>query len=99
MQRSLNVRVHFANSCLVSLLDGIFHYFTIVITVQVSLHGLFTVLQEHSLLCAFQDLGKVLAGVQVPPNENEQFQQFLEQLGFDYVEETDNEVYKRYIRG
>ena len=45
------------------------------------------------------DLGKVLAGIQVPPNENEHFQQFLDQLGYDYVEETENEVYKRYLRG
>ncbi|KAH7914155.1 tryptophan synthase beta subunit-like PLP-dependent enzyme [Hygrophoropsis aurantiaca] len=45
------------------------------------------------------DMGKVLAGIQVPPNESEQFGKFLDNLGYHYVEETDNEVYKRYLRG
>ncbi|THH10660.1 hypothetical protein EW145_g1170 [Phellinidium pouzarii] len=45
------------------------------------------------------DLGKVLAGIQVPPNENKEFDGFLEQLGYDFVEETENETYKRYLRG
>ncbi|EPQ57238.1 threonine dehydratase I [Gloeophyllum trabeum ATCC 11539] len=45
------------------------------------------------------DLGKVLAGIQVPPEESEQFEEFLRNLGYPYVEETENEVYKRYLRG
>ncbi|KAJ7647289.1 tryptophan synthase beta subunit-like PLP-dependent enzyme [Roridomyces roridus] len=45
------------------------------------------------------DLGKVLAGIQVPPEEHEAFAAFLKQLGYPYVEETDNPVYKRYLRG
>jgi threonine dehydratase len=45
------------------------------------------------------DIGKVLAGVQVPPNESEQFDLFLSNLGYRYVEETENEVYKRYLKG
>ncbi|OCH93773.1 threonine dehydratase I [Obba rivulosa] len=45
------------------------------------------------------DLGKVLAGIQVPPNDAGEFQAFLDKLGYPYVEETDNEVYKRYLRG
>ncbi|KAJ3480035.1 hypothetical protein NLI96_g8635 [Meripilus lineatus] len=45
------------------------------------------------------DLGKVLAGIQVPPNEAGEFDAFLRALGYPYVEETDNEMYKRYLRG
>lgn len=45
------------------------------------------------------DLGKVLAGIQVPPDESEQFDLFLSNLGYHYVEETQNEVYKRYLKG
>jgi threonine dehydratase len=41
----------------------------------------------------------VLAGIQVPPEESEQFDQFLKKLGYPYVEETENEVYKRYLKG
>ncbi|KDQ57479.1 hypothetical protein JAAARDRAFT_193801 [Jaapia argillacea MUCL 33604] len=44
------------------------------------------------------DLGKVLAGIQVPPNESAEFESFLKKLGYPYVEETENEVYKRYLR-
>ncbi|KAI0339879.1 threonine ammonia-lyase [Trametopsis cervina] len=44
------------------------------------------------------DLGKVLAGIQVPPNDNPDFEKFLENLGYPYVEETNNEVYKMYLR-
>ncbi|KAJ7703150.1 tryptophan synthase beta subunit-like PLP-dependent enzyme [Mycena rosella] len=45
------------------------------------------------------DLGKVLAGIQVPPAEYDAFDTFLTQLGYPYVEETENPVYKRYLRG
>ncbi|CAL1707270.1 unnamed protein product [Somion occarium] len=45
------------------------------------------------------DLGKVLAGIQVPPEQSNKFNEFLQRLGYPYVEETDNEVYKRYLRG
>ncbi|KAI0267117.1 tryptophan synthase beta subunit-like PLP-dependent enzyme [Gloeopeniophorella convolvens] len=44
------------------------------------------------------DLGKVLAGIQAPPEDSEQFDEFLRELGYPYVEETQNEVYKRYLR-
>ena len=45
------------------------------------------------------DLGKVLTGIQVPVEDYEQFQQFLDTLGYHYVEETNNAMYKRYLRG
>jgi threonine dehydratase len=44
------------------------------------------------------DLGKVLAGIQAPEDDTAQFDQFLRELGYQYVEETHNEVYKRYLR-
>ncbi|KAH7888662.1 tryptophan synthase beta subunit-like PLP-dependent enzyme [Phlebopus sp. FC_14] len=44
------------------------------------------------------DIGKILIGIQVPTEECDQFQEFLVQLGYHYVEETSNEVYKRYLR-
>ncbi|KAG6841896.1 hypothetical protein C0991_005626 [Blastosporella zonata] len=45
------------------------------------------------------DLGRVLAGIQVPPSDYPAFNEFLEKLNFAYVEETDNVVYKRFLRG
>jgi threonine dehydratase len=47
----------------------------------------------------FSDLGKVLAGIQVPPNEYDEFDAFLTKLNYIFVEETNNAVYKRYLRG
>ncbi|KAI0293198.1 tryptophan synthase beta subunit-like PLP-dependent enzyme [Russula brevipes] len=44
------------------------------------------------------DLGKVLAGIQAPEEDSTQFSEFLRELGYPYVEETHNEVYKRYLR-
>lgn len=52
-----------------------------------------------SLLNCTVDLGKVLTGIQVPLEDYDQFQQFLDDLGYHYVEETNNEMYKRYLRG
>ncbi|KAI0779494.1 threonine ammonia-lyase [Fomes fomentarius] len=45
------------------------------------------------------DIGKVLAGIQVPPADTAEFSQYLTKLGYPYVEETENEVYKRFLRG
>ncbi|KZT57720.1 threonine dehydratase I [Calocera cornea HHB12733] len=44
------------------------------------------------------DVGRILAGIQVPPAESKQFQEYLDNLKYEYVEETDNEVYKRFLR-
>jgi threonine dehydratase len=44
-------------------------------------------------------LGKVLAGIQVPPSDYDEFGEFLRKLKYTYVEETENEVYKRFLRG
>ncbi|KAG5726939.1 hypothetical protein E4T56_gene15169, partial [Termitomyces sp. T112] len=45
------------------------------------------------------DLGRVLAGIQVPPSDYPAFDEFLEKLNFAYIEETENVVYKRFLRG
>ncbi|KAI8915309.1 tryptophan synthase beta subunit-like PLP-dependent enzyme [Powellomyces hirtus] len=48
------------------------------------------------------DIGRVLAGLQVPPEQRECFQLFLDQLGkagyFLFVDETDNPVYKHFLK-
>ncbi|KAF7799749.1 hypothetical protein EIP86_010991 [Pleurotus ostreatoroseus] len=44
------------------------------------------------------DIGKVLAGIQVPPNDSQEFDKFLENLGYHYVEETHNPVVQMYLR-
>ena len=44
------------------------------------------------------DFGRVLIGMQVPPDERPQFCQFLEELGYEYFEETDNPAYQSFLR-
>lgn len=46
-----------------------------------------------------KDLGRVLAGIQVPRSDYPAFDEFLEKLNFAYIEETENVVYKRFLRG
>ncbi|KAJ3123311.1 hypothetical protein HK101_006365, partial [Irineochytrium annulatum] len=41
------------------------------------------------------DVGKVMVGIQVPPETNEAFGRFLGELKYPYVEETENEVYQQ----
>jgi threonine dehydratase len=43
------------------------------------------------------DFGRVLVGMQVPPQEKKQFQAFLDSLGYAYVEESDNPAYKLFL--
>ncbi|PPQ71085.1 hypothetical protein CVT26_011625 [Gymnopilus dilepis] len=45
------------------------------------------------------DLGKVLAGIQVPESDSADFLQFLQRLDYGYTEETENSVYRRFLRG
>ncbi|KAJ3735739.1 tryptophan synthase beta subunit-like PLP-dependent enzyme [Lentinula guzmanii] len=45
------------------------------------------------------DIGKVLAGIQVPPSDYAEFDAFLKKLNYTYVEETENPVYKRFLHG
>jgi threonine dehydratase len=43
------------------------------------------------------DYGRVLAGVQVPPPENEEFTQHLKELKYVFTEETANPVYRLFL--
>ena len=43
------------------------------------------------------DTGKVLCGIQVGDGQREAFDEFLQRLGYPYVEETDNPVYKQFL--
>ncbi|EIW68008.1 hypothetical protein TREMEDRAFT_63892 [Tremella mesenterica DSM 1558] len=43
------------------------------------------------------DVGKVLVGIQVPPSDYATFDEFLSDLGYPYVEETQNVAYKNFL--
>ena len=43
------------------------------------------------------DYGRVLIGMQVPPGEKTDFHHFLKELGYTYVEETDNPAYQLFL--
>ncbi|WP_303907542.1 threonine ammonia-lyase, biosynthetic [Thiohalomonas denitrificans] len=42
--------------------------------------------------------GRVLAGIQVPPEDNDAFTRFLDQLGYRWWEETEDPVYELFLR-
>jgi threonine dehydratase len=42
--------------------------------------------------------GRVLCGMQVPPAEEPEFQRFLEDLGYPWIEETHNPAYSLFLR-
>jgi threonine dehydratase len=41
--------------------------------------------------------GRVLMGIQVPATDRDEFQTFLDQLGIEYAEETDNPAYTMFL--
>ena len=41
--------------------------------------------------------GRVLAGFQVPADEHDVFDDFLERLGFTHFEETDNPAFQLFL--
>jgi threonine dehydratase len=43
------------------------------------------------------DVGRILIGLQVPPEEMEEFAKFLATLGYRYWDETQNPVYKLFL--
>jgi threonine dehydratase len=43
------------------------------------------------------DFGRVLVGMQVPPQEQKQFKQFLDNLGYEYADETANPAYRLFL--
>ncbi|MEQ1534241.1 MAG: threonine ammonia-lyase, biosynthetic [Burkholderiaceae bacterium] len=44
------------------------------------------------------DYGRILVGLQVPETENKAFDAFLKTLGYPFVEETNNPVYKLFLK-
>jgi len=42
--------------------------------------------------------GRVLAGMQVPPSQAEDFERFLKELDYPYLDETDNPAYPLFLR-
>lgn len=43
------------------------------------------------------DFGRVLIGLEIPPGEEPQFRRFLDNLGYRFVEETQNPVYRMFL--
>lgn len=43
------------------------------------------------------DFGRVLVGMQVPPEEKEAFERFLQQLGYPYWNESQNPAYRLFL--
>jgi threonine dehydratase len=43
------------------------------------------------------DYGRVLVGMQVPASDKAAFRAFLANLGYDYVDETDNVAYRMFL--
>jgi threonine dehydratase len=44
------------------------------------------------------DYGRILVGLQVPAKDDKAFDKFLQALGYPYAEETDNPVYRLFLR-
>ncbi len=45
------------------------------------------------------DYGRILVGIQVPAKDDKAFAKFLDTLGYPHVEETNNPVYRLFLRG
>ncbi len=45
------------------------------------------------------DYGRILTGIQVPPEDRQRFQCFLEELSYEYWSESDNPAYKLFLNG
>ena len=41
--------------------------------------------------------GRILCGIQVPPEDRDDFQSFLDNLGYEHWEETDNPAYRLFL--
>ena len=44
------------------------------------------------------DYGRVLVGIQIPPDTKAEFLAHLPGIGFEFVEETDNPAYRMFLR-
>lgn len=45
------------------------------------------------------DVGRILAGIDVPPSDSKLFDEFLDHIAYRYKEETDNMVYQLFLKG
>ena len=43
------------------------------------------------------DVGRIVVGMQVPPQEMNDWQAFLQGLGYQYVDETENPAYQLFL--
>ncbi len=43
------------------------------------------------------DYGRIVVGIQVPPDEMKEWQGFLDTLGYRYWDESDNLAYKLFL--
>jgi len=43
------------------------------------------------------DFGRVLIGLEIPEGEEGQLQSFLDELGYRYLDETENPAYKMFL--
>ena len=67
---------------------------------QAFLHGLaYPVGFGRLAVCGDQgtDYGRILVGLQVPPQDDKAFAKFLDTLGYPYAEETENPVYRLFF--
>jgi threonine dehydratase len=44
------------------------------------------------------DYGRTLVGLQVPKSDKAAFKSFLDNVGYPHVEETDNPVYRLFLK-
>jgi threonine dehydratase len=44
------------------------------------------------------DYGRILVGIQLPAGDDAAFREFIEKLGYPYVDETDNRAYRLFLR-
>lgn len=89
--------MHSGGSLRVYTEGGTFHCSIIEITEQVRAGYSASAASSDTIFDV--DIGKVLAGIQVPSGDTPEFSEYLKNLGYPYVEETENEVYKRFLRG
>jgi threonine dehydratase len=43
------------------------------------------------------DVGKILCGIQVPTEDTAEFDEWLQQIGYPFVEETNNAIYADFL--
>jgi threonine dehydratase len=44
------------------------------------------------------DIGRILIGILVTPQDRQSFEEFLSKLGYTYYEETENTAYQQFLR-